>query len=46
MERRPFTIAPMRLGETTRSASQLVDADPEWFHEVFQENLSGMDWIE
>jgi len=34
------------IGRDVEIASQLVDADPEWLHEVFQENLSGMDWVE
>jgi len=34
------------IGWEVKVSSQLVDADPERFHEVFQENLPGMDWVE
>jgi len=34
------------IGGDVKIASQPVDADPERFHEVLQENLPGMDWIE
>jgi hypothetical protein len=33
------------VGRDVQIASQLVDAEPERFHEVFQEDLSWMDWM-
>jgi len=34
------------VGRDIQVASQLVDADSQRLHEVFQENLPRMDWIE